>query len=54
MRQVTAARTRWNAGRRTLTLLGGLLLLYLVTPLVYFLVTLPWRNVPGQRHQKVH
>ena len=48
MRQEIVARRRWNTGRRTLTLLGGLLLLYLVTPLVYFLVTLPWRNVPGQ------
>src|SRR5438045_2311072 len=48
MRQESIARTHWNAGRRTLMLLGALLLLYLVTPLVYFLVTLPWRDVPGQ------
>ena len=48
MRQESIARTRWNTGRRTLMLLGAVLLLYLVTPLVYFLVTLPWRDVPGQ------
>src|SRR5438270_8067181 len=48
MRQETITRTHWNTGRRMLTLLGGLLLLYLVTPLVYFVVTLPWRDVPGQ------
>ena len=40
--------TRWNAGRSTLALLGMLLLLYLVTPLAYFLATLPWSDVPGQ------
>lgn len=39
---------RWNAGRRTLIVLGALLLLYLVSPLGYFLVTLPWHDVPGQ------
>ncbi len=40
--------TSWNAGRRSLALLGALLLLYLIIPLGYFLVTLPWRDVPGQ------
>jgi molybdate/tungstate transport system permease protein len=40
--------TRWNAGRYILAVLGGLLMLYLVTPLAYFLITLPWPGVPGQ------
>ena len=37
-----------SAGPGSLTLLGALLLLYLVSPLVYFLFKLPWQNVPGQ------
>lgn len=39
---------RRNAGRGFLAALGALLLLYLVSPLVYFLFTLPWPDVPGQ------
>ncbi len=41
-------RTSHNAGRRSLALLGALLLLYLVSPLVYFFFTLPWHDVSGQ------
>lgn len=37
-----------SAGYSSLALLGALLLLYLVTPLVYFLFMLPWHDVPGQ------
>lgn len=37
-----------SAGTSSLTLLGALLLFYLVSPLVYFLFTLPWHDVPGQ------
>ncbi|HZU67698.1 MAG TPA: ABC transporter permease subunit [Ktedonobacteraceae bacterium] len=37
-----------GAGSGSLALLGALLLLYLVSPLVYFLFTLPWSYVPGQ------
>lgn len=37
-----------NTGRNMLTLLGGVLLLYLISPIVYFLFQLPWRDVPGQ------
>jgi ABC-type sulfate transport system permease component len=39
---------RRHPGRSLLALLGALLLLYLVSPLVYFSFTLPWRDVPGQ------
>ena len=37
-----------SAGSSSLALLGAVLLLYLVSPLVYFLFTLPWHDVPGQ------
>jgi|SRR5579859_5167646 len=37
-----------NAGRIPLAALGALLLLFLVSPLVYFLFQLPWPDVPGQ------
>ncbi|MEO8971430.1 MAG: ABC transporter permease subunit [Ktedonobacteraceae bacterium] len=37
-----------NAGRNIFALLGALLLLYLVSPIGYFLFQLPWRDVPGQ------
>ncbi|HVB74804.1 MAG TPA: ABC transporter permease subunit [Ktedonobacteraceae bacterium] len=41
-------RTSRNGGSRSLALLGGLLLLYLVAPMGYFLFTLSWRDVPAQ------
>ncbi len=37
-----------NAGRSILAILGVLLLLYLVSPVGYFLFKLPWGDVPGQ------
>ncbi len=37
-----------QARQRSLAALGALLLLYLVSPLGYFLYHLPWREVPGQ------
>jgi ABC-type sulfate transport system permease component len=37
-----------NAGRRSLALLGALLLLYLISPLAYFFFTLPWGGIPEQ------
>ena len=37
-----------SAGTGSLALLAALLLLYLVSPLVYFLFKLPWQNVQGQ------
>lgn len=39
---------RRDAGRSSLALPGVLLLLYLVTPIGYLFITLPWHDVPGQ------
>lgn len=37
-----------NAGRTMLSILGGVLLLYLISPIIYFLFQLSWHDVPGQ------
>ena len=41
-------RSTRNVGSLVLALLGALLMLYLVVPIVYFLFTLSWRDVPSQ------
>ncbi len=41
-------RSTRNGGRLALALPGALLMLYLVVPIVYFLFTLSWRDVPSQ------
>ena len=50
MRQEIVVRMRWKTGRRTLTLLGGLLLLYLgciPTALAYVLFQAGMRSTPA-------